>query len=527
MASRTDAGEIVDGRYKLERLLGRGGMGQVFAATDLRLKRKVAIKFLNVELQSEPEILERFLREARAAAALDHPNVIPVYAAGEHRGRPFIAMRYIEGETLAERVASQGALPLASVLEMGLQVCAGLQAIHDAGFVHRDIKPANLMWDSAAKRVVILDFGVLRTEESDHTRTGMVVGTRGYMPPEQATDARQADGRSDLYALAATLFYCRTGAKPFDGPSVVAIVMKQQEGPPSMAALKHEGPLSLANVLTKALHPNPAQRYATVREMSDALASVRESHASVTSFDATMGRSSDTVARVEEELSHRRQWAAVWMLSAALILGGLLFWWLARTPDTNEGSTPEPASAGAAALDAPLPALDPFPSAPRTPPAPAAATVPPPQPTQTADVVTPARRHAPALDKPKNAGGRGERADRDDDESERAAEVPAPSGSPSPPTAPPPAAPSLDGREPVAPAQGRLRVVTREKGKGSWSEISIDGKIYGHTHAVVRALPSGAHRVRVRREGYEEIEREVHVREGQLSEVIIELRRKP
>jgi serine/threonine-protein kinase len=177
------------GRYKIVAKLGEGGMGEVYRAEDSSLGRTVALKFLAAHLLHDAEAKQRFLREARAAAALHHPNICTVYEVGEAEGKAFLAMAYLDGVSLEDRIA-RGPLPLKDALEIGRQIAEGLEAAHEKGVVHRDIKPANVMVD-AKGRATILDFGLARlTEASKLTRADQTVGTAAYMSPEQIQGAR-------------------------------------------------------------------------------------------------------------------------------------------------------------------------------------------------------------------------------------------------------------------------------------------------------------------------------------------------
>jgi len=238
-------GALEFGRYQLHELLGRGGMGEVFRAHDTALDRDVAIKFVAADKLADPEARVRLLREAKAAAGLDHPGICPVYEAGESPdGRAFIVMQFVEGRPLSE-LATNGLLPVRETLGYAVQIAEALSAAHHRGIVHRDLKPSNVMVD-ASGRIRLLDFGIAKvmtsaavatdlSTTSVQTTANKLVGTPGYMSPEQIQQ-RPLDGRSDLFALGVLLYECLTGKRPFDARTpveTVANVLHVQLPPPS------------------------------------------------------------------------------------------------------------------------------------------------------------------------------------------------------------------------------------------------------------------------------------------------------
>src|SRR5262249_53059125 len=208
------------------RLLGAGGMGLVFEAQDPDLRRPVALKVMRPEVAARAEARQRFLREARTAAALNHDHVLPIYQVGEANGVPLIAMPLLAGEALEARLRREGRLPVAEVLRIGRETAEGLAAAHAAGLVHRDLKPSNLWLEAPGGRVKVLDFGLARPLQTDvHlTASGVVVGTPGYMSPEQA-DGEPLDGRSDLFSLGCVLYRAATGVSPFQGKTLSALLL--------------------------------------------------------------------------------------------------------------------------------------------------------------------------------------------------------------------------------------------------------------------------------------------------------------
>ena len=227
--------------YKIESLVGRGGMGVVYRAVQLGLERIVALKVIAPELLDDEDVRERFLAEARAAASVDHPNVIPVHEAGEENGVAFIAMRFVAGHDLRSLVRRGGALDPAEAAGFLAQAGAALDAIHRAGFVHRDVKPANLLVDPSG-HVYLTDFGLAKAvlTRSGATRTGHWVGTLDYVAPEQIRGGR-IDARVDVYALGGVLHYALTGRVPFERHGDEAKLWAQLSAPPPVPSELRRG----------------------------------------------------------------------------------------------------------------------------------------------------------------------------------------------------------------------------------------------------------------------------------------------
>ena len=209
----------LQGQYSIERELGRGGMGIVVLARDERLDRQVALKVLPPSLAEHPETRERFLREARMAAQLSHPNIVPVYRADDIGGFAFFAMGFIDGETLGDRVRARGTLPPVEVVRVLREVAWALAYAHARGIVHRDVKPENILIERGTGRAVVTDFGIARSDFNPAlTQDGLVLGTVHYMSPEQSS-GEPLDGRSDLYALGCVGFLALSGRLPLESAS--------------------------------------------------------------------------------------------------------------------------------------------------------------------------------------------------------------------------------------------------------------------------------------------------------------------
>jgi hypothetical protein len=263
------------GGYRLLRVLGQGGMGVVFAAEDLKLNRPIAIKIMRPELAVGATARERFLREARAAAALQHDHIVTVYHVDEANGMLFLTMPLLQGESLTDRLKRERALPVVEVLRIGREVAAGLAAAHDIGLIHRDIKPANL-WLEKTGRVKILDFGLARAarDNAQLTQEGAVVGTPAYMAPEQA-QGNPVDARADLFSLGSVLYRLATGQQPFRGKDTVSTLLslvRDQPAPPR--ALNPTLPRGLSDMIMRLLAKEPSQRPASARAVADALAAL-------------------------------------------------------------------------------------------------------------------------------------------------------------------------------------------------------------------------------------------------------------
>jgi pimeloyl-ACP methyl ester carboxylesterase len=262
------------GSYEIQEQLGSGGMGVVFRALDRRLNRPVALKFLPATVGAEPQLRQRFLQEAKAAASLDHINICTIYGVEQAPdGRLFLVMPYYEGETLQGRIR-RGPLPVAEALDYARQLARGLGHAHAAGIVHRDIKPANVTITRNGQ-VKILDFGIAKMADASLTRTGMVLGTLAYMSPEQASGEKQVDHRTDLWALGVVLYEMLAGRRPFAQDTIAALFHAVQAlDPLPLIEIRPEVSPALQQLVTRLLQKQRDQRYPDAAALLEALDSV-------------------------------------------------------------------------------------------------------------------------------------------------------------------------------------------------------------------------------------------------------------
>ena len=260
-------GQKINDRYQVIRSIGEGGMANVYLAYDTILDRNVAVKVLRGDLATDEKFVRRFQREAMSASALSHPNIVEMYDVGEDDGNYFIVMEYIDGKTLKNLIKKRGALTVAEVVDIMLQLTSAISCAHDSYIIHRDIKPQNVMILDDG-RVKITDFGIaIASNASELTQTNSVMGSVHYLPPEQANGAG-ATAKSDIYSLGILMFELLTGKLPFKGENAVEIALKQmKEQIPSVCAINPEIPQSIENVILKACAKNPKNRYANVKDM--------------------------------------------------------------------------------------------------------------------------------------------------------------------------------------------------------------------------------------------------------------------
>lgn len=265
----------LQGQYQIVRELGRGGMGVVFLARDVALHRLVAIKVLRHEFAASEEHRERFRREARVTARLSHPGIVPVHTFGEHGDLVYIVMKYVHGESLAERVRREGPLPPHEVRAILTELALALDSAHRAGVVHRDLKPENILLENGSARPMLTDFGVALVRSLDPVRgdAARAFGTPHYMSPEQSAGELDIDGRSDIYALGVLGFQMLTGELPFDGPTFESLAAKHiaEEHPP-LGELAQRAPSSLVAAIERCLRKDRSDRWRSGRELATALA---------------------------------------------------------------------------------------------------------------------------------------------------------------------------------------------------------------------------------------------------------------
>jgi serine/threonine-protein kinase len=291
-------GDVVAG-YRVESRIGRGGMGVVLLAEHQTLRRQAALKIIARELADDKSFRERFLREARIAAALTHPNIVTVYDAGEIDGLLYIAMQYVPGPDLAAILREERRLGPYRVLDIGRQVAAALDAAHVAGLIHRDVKPANVLIDG--RHAYLTDFGLTKDRGSragdSLTRVGEVVGTTHYLAPEQVEGRKEVDGRADVYALACLIYHTLTGEVPFPRDNDMAVLYAHLHDDPPKLTDKRKGlPEGLDAVIQKAMDKSPERRFSTCEELITAARIVVDAFGPL-SESSSSGRRPSSISR--------------------------------------------------------------------------------------------------------------------------------------------------------------------------------------------------------------------------------------
>jgi eukaryotic-like serine/threonine-protein kinase len=265
---------LVDGRYRVVRRIGSGGMADVYCAEDTHLGRQVALKVLHRRFAQDQEFVERFRREAKSAAGLNHPNVVGVFDRGEHEGTYYIAMEYLDGRTLKDIVAEEAPLAQQRVIDLGLQILQAAGFAHSHGVIHRDFKPHNVIVDDQG-RAKVTDFGIARAGASEMTETGSIMGTAQYLSPEQA-QGHAVTATSDIYSIGVMLYEMLAGRLPFEGDSAVAVALKHlSEPPPPISQWRPDVHPALEAVVMAALAKDPAQRWQSAEDLAGGLEAAR------------------------------------------------------------------------------------------------------------------------------------------------------------------------------------------------------------------------------------------------------------
>jgi len=275
-----EVGDLLLNKYKLVRVLGEGGMGLVFEASHEVLGKRVAVKSLHADLSSDEQLVQRFFREARAAAAIGHRSIIDVYDVGQENGSTFLVMEYLEGQTLSERLSAQGPLDVGFVAFVACQVLSALDAAHKAGIVHRDLKSDNIFLVDRLQRqpdVKLLDFGISMfvgagSEDYRLTQTGQVLGTPYYMSPEQTRGVAALDHRTDLFSLGVIIYECLAGRLPFRGENIFALAHRIQTATPEpISSFRPQTPRAFEHIVEKAMAKSVDERWSSASAMLEAI----------------------------------------------------------------------------------------------------------------------------------------------------------------------------------------------------------------------------------------------------------------
>ncbi len=322
------------GHYRILRPLGKGGMGEVYAAQDTKLGRSVALKLLPQAVAADPARRERFEREARTVAALNHPHIVAVYSVEEADGMPFLTMELIEGRRLSERIPPQG-MSLDRFLQLAIPLADAVSSAHKRGIVHRDLKPANVMVTEEGQ-LKVLDFGLAKLKEAAHsgeelgsevatweqTGEGRIVGTAAYMSPEQA-EGKPVDARSDVFSLGIMIYEMTTGRRPFQGDSSAGTLSSiLKDTPAAVSELRPELPLELGRIIRRCLEKDPARRMQTALDLRNELEDLKK--------DSDSGQALRSAPALAQPM-RRTSWArrGLWLGAVVVVLAmsGFAAWW--------------------------------------------------------------------------------------------------------------------------------------------------------------------------------------------------------
>jgi len=339
----TVIGTLISERYRLEEKIGSGGMSSVYRAFDPMLERWVAIKLMHRDISNDPDQLERFRREARAVAQLNHPHVVTVIDAGEDDGAPYIVFEYVEGETLKERIRRLGRLPVSEAVAYAIEIGRALESAHANRLVHRDVKPQNVLIDRDG-RAKVTDFGIARSLEAQGlTATGRVLGTTDYVSPEQAL-GHEVTGQSDIYSLGIVLYEMLTGETPFQADTQVAVAMKHVRDPlPDVQRRRPEISAALAAVVERSTAKETQNRYPSVSEMVHdleevlAIEAARSGQATGEATTVLQSLSGDTADFAPTRLRRPKRALALTLLVLALVGATAVF--LAARTEKGTGGT--------------------------------------------------------------------------------------------------------------------------------------------------------------------------------------------
>ncbi len=340
-------GRVVDGRYRVTRCLGAGGMGSVYEAEHLEMERKVALKILHAQLAKDPGVVRRFRNEARASATLGHPGIAQAFDFGRtDDGAPFIAMELLRGPDLGEVIEDEGPMPFERAVAITDQIADALGAAHDAGIVHRDVKPENVLL-LAGDVVKVLDFGISKLtdgQSSVATRTGTFLGSPSYMSPEQVKDASRADARTDIYALGAVLYAMLSGRPMFSHSSLpMLIVAITNDPPPPLESLRADTPASLVALIERMTDKDAAARPQTMAAVREELAALGPLDGSAPTRPPPRPEPVTDAAPVDELPVSRPPIVAIAAVAGAIVLAvGAYAWrpWEASDPDPAPAVTP-------------------------------------------------------------------------------------------------------------------------------------------------------------------------------------------